>query len=51
MAGALAVLAKQEQTDSRLTDNHMVGFIGGVDNPLINQFAAGYRAGALYADP
>lgn len=51
MAGALAVLAKQEQMDKRLKDNHTVGFIGGVDNPLINQFAAGYQAGALYADP
>lgn len=51
LAGALAVLAKTEQMDSRLLDNHTVGFIGGVDNPLINQFAAGYRAGAIYADP
>lgn len=51
MAGALAVLVKQEQTDSRLSDNHTIGFIGGVDNPLINQFAAGYCAGAVYVDP
>lgn len=51
MVGALAVLAKQEQIDSRLSDGSMIGFIGGVDNPLINEFAAGYRAGALYADP
>lgn len=51
LAGALAVLAKQEQMDSRLSGNHTVGFIGGVDNPLINQFAAGYQAGARYADP
>lgn len=51
LAGALAVLAKKEQMDARLLDNHTVGFIGGVDNPLINQFAAGYHAGAVYADP
>lgn len=51
MVGALAVLAKQEQIDSKLSDGDTVGFIGGVDNPLINEFAAGYRAGAAYVDP
>lgn len=50
MVGALAVLAKQEQIDSRLTSGGTVGFIGGVDNPLINQFAAGFKAGAAYVD-
>lgn len=51
MVGALAVLAKQEQIDSKLSDGDTVGFIGGVDNPLINEFAAGYQAGAAYVDP
>ena len=51
MVGALAALAKQEQIDSRLSDGDTVGFIGGVDNPLINQFAAGYKAGAAYVNP
>lgn len=51
MVGALSVLAKQEQIDSKLSDGDTVGFIGGVDNPLINEFAAGYRAGAAYVDP
>lgn len=51
MVGALAVLAKQEQIDSKLSDSNTIGFIGGVDNPLINEFAAGYQAGAAYADP
>lgn len=51
MVGALAVLAKQEQIDSKLSDGDTVGFIGGVDNPLINEFAAGYQAGAAYMDP
>ena len=51
MVGALAVLAKQDQIDNRLSDSHTVGFIGGVDNPLINQFAAGYKAGASYVNP
>lgn len=50
MVGALAVLAKQEQIDTKLSDSNTIGFIGGVDNPLINQFAAGYTAGAAYVD-
>ena len=51
MVGALAALAKQERIDSRLSEGDTVGFIGGVDNPLINQFAAGYQAGAAYVNP
>ena len=31
MVGALAVLAKQEQIDSKLSDGDTIGFIGGVD--------------------
>lgn len=51
MVGALAVLAKENQIDDKLSDGDTVGFIGGVDNPLINEFAAGYQAGAKYVDP
>lgn len=51
MVGALAALAKEEKIDSKLSDGDVIGFIGGVDNPLINQFAAGYKAGATYINP
>lgn len=51
LAGALAALAKQEQVDEKLGSDKTIGFIGGVDNPLINRFAAGYKAGAEYIDP
>lgn len=51
LAGALAALAKQEKIDDKLTDSAVIGFIGGVDNPLINRFAAGYTAGAQYVEP
>lgn len=51
MVGALSVLAKQNRIDEKLSDSDTVGFIGGVDNPLINEFAAGYQAGAKYVDP
>ncbi|MDO5411241.1 MAG: BMP family ABC transporter substrate-binding protein [Lachnospiraceae bacterium] len=51
MVGALSVLAKENHIDERLSDNGTVGFLGGVDNPQINEFAAGYQAGAKYVDP
>lgn len=51
LVGALAVLAKEGAIDSKLGDGTTIGFIGGVDNPLINHFAAGYRAGAQYINP
>lgn len=51
LAGALAALAKQEKIDGKLGDSKTIGFIGGVDNPLINRFAAGYKAGAEYIEP
>lgn len=51
LAGALAALAKQGKIDDKLSDGKTIGFIGGVDNPLINRFAAGYRAGAQYIEP
>jgi len=31
-------------------DERTVGFVGGVENDLINRFEAGYRAGVTYAD-
>ena len=51
LAGALAALAKKEAIDSKMGDGRTIGFIGGVDNPLINRFAAGYQAGARYIEP
>lgn len=51
LAGALAVLAKQEQVSDMLGDSKTIGVMCGVDNPLLNKFAAGYMAGAKYIDP
>jgi len=42
LVGMLAALA---------SGSHKVGFVGGMDIPLIRRFAAGYGAGARYADP
>lgn len=51
LVGAMAALAKQEKIDDKINDKKTIGFIGGVNNPLINKFAAGYQAGAAYIDP
>ena len=42
LVGMLAALASRSRK---------VGFVGGMDIPLIRRFAAGYGAGARYADP
>ncbi|QDI90420.1 BMP family ABC transporter substrate-binding protein [Salicibibacter halophilus] len=33
------------------TETDQLGYIGGVDSPLINKFEAGFRAGVEYVDP
>ncbi|WP_407652956.1 BMP family lipoprotein [Bdellovibrio svalbardensis] len=42
LVGALAAMASK---------THSVGFVGGMDIPLIRRFAMGYAAGAKYVDP
>jgi len=42
LVGALAAL---------MSKNSMIGFIGGMESPLIKKFEAGYVAGAHYANP
>ena len=42
LVGALAALVSK---------THAVGFVGGMDIPLIHKFEAGYRAGAHYVVP
>jgi basic membrane protein A and related proteins len=36
---------------SMKSKSHVVGFIGGMDVPLIHRFAMGYEAGVLYQNP
>jgi basic membrane protein A and related proteins len=42
LVGALAAMVSQTK---------ILGFVGGMDIPLIHKFEAGYRAGAAYTDP
>ena len=51
LVGALSALTKNSETVSRLSKDKILGFIGGVESPLINRFAAGFMAGARYIDP
>lgn len=36
---------------AKMSETKKIGILGGMDIPLINEFAAGYKAGALYVDP
>lgn len=51
LAGALAALMKNEKASELLGDSKTVGVMCGVDNPLLNRFAAGFTAGAKIIDP
>ncbi len=51
LVGALAALAEQEQVSELFNAEKRLGFVGGVDNPIIRRFAAGFMAGARYIDP
>lgn len=42
IVGALAAM---------MSKNNVVGFVGGMENPLIKKFEAGYRQGAKYINP
>ena len=50
LVGALAAYMKQDAATYGLEDNHKYGFVGALENDIINHFAAGYRAGIEYVD-
>jgi len=49
--GVLAGLLEKENALPFLNDEQKIGFVGGMDIPVINQFAAGYEAGAKLVNP
>ncbi|MFH8252573.1 BMP family protein [Microbacterium sp. B2969] len=52
LAGVLAALATTNTTDFALSEgSKKVGLVGGMDIPVINDFAAGFRAGVEAVDP
>jgi basic membrane protein A len=51
LVGALAALMTSHEGDDRVNpDNKVIGFIGGQDIPVINDFLTGYEEGAQYID-
>lgn len=49
--GVLAGLLEKENALPFLNEEQRVGFVGGQDSPIINQFAAGYVAGVKLSNP
>ncbi|MGB4593875.1 MAG: BMP family ABC transporter substrate-binding protein [Coriobacteriia bacterium] len=52
LAGVVAGLATKEKAVSdKINDDNVIGFIGGMDVPLIKKFEAGFIAGAKSVNP
>lgn len=53
LVGALAALVSRQSRvgDRDYTPTRRIGFVGGMDIPLIHKFEAGYRAGVLHVCP
>jgi len=52
MAGVLAAYVTQDTTfDDKINEDKVVGFVGGMDVPLIKKFEAGFTAGVQSVDP
>jgi len=51
LAGVVAGLATKESFDSKLNSDNVIGFVGGMDIPLIQKFEAGFIAGAKSVNP
>lgn len=50
LAGALAALVTNSDL-SHANSSNIIGFVGGMDIPIINDFLVGYIEGAQYIDP
>lgn len=50
LAGALAAMLTQESGMERINDEKVIGFVGGQDIPVINDFRVGYEQGARHVD-
>ncbi|MRS12521.1 MAG: BMP family ABC transporter substrate-binding protein [Actinobacteria bacterium] len=51
LAGVVAGMATKETFDAKLNDKNIIGFVGGMDVPLIKKFEAGFIAGAKSVNP
>ena len=51
IVGTFAGCMTQDTNVERINEDKVIGFVGGYDSPVINDFMAGYIAGALAVDP
>src|SRR5665648_31212 len=51
LAGVVAALATKDSFDAKLNADNTIGFVGGMDVPLIQKFQAGFEAGAKSVNP
>jgi len=51
LAGALAAMITTKTEIANITDEKIIGMVGGMDIPVIRNFQVGYQEGAEYADP
>lgn len=51
LIGVLCAMAEKEQVSDLFNAEKKFGFLGGVNNAIINRFCAGYISGARYVDP
>ncbi len=51
LAGALAAMMTTDTSLENMNDKKVIGFIGGMDIPVIHRFLGGLQQGAAYIDP
>ncbi|MCL2342638.1 MAG: BMP family ABC transporter substrate-binding protein, partial [Firmicutes bacterium] len=51
LIGVFAASLTTQTSFKNINADHVIGFVGGEDGPVINDFLAGYIQGALAADP
>ena len=51
LAGAAAALFTQKTDIEGVNEDHIIGWVGGMDIPVLHDFYTGYEQGAKYVDP
>lgn len=51
LAGAAAALFTQKTDIEGVNEDHIIGWVGGMDIPVLHDFYVGYEQGAKYIDP
>ena len=51
LAGAAAAMFTQKTDIEGVNEDHVIGWVGGMDIPVLHDFYVGYEQGAKYIDP